>query len=623
MNIFITIFLSTLVSQPVAAPHGGATGVGNGGGGDKVQVEALRPLSSVGEFLMKRKASLQPGYETFSKKYSIDLQSCRHFPDLKFPPMPKDLDARFVFEGRAYVENGEALIPLSLEKICESRKLIEAYQGFMFALYDAKDDKIFQYLAHKIMLFDRSPVVIELHKAEKSFPARGGKINEFAWFDSNTGHIGWSPRSQDKTVIEVMLSRCDSSFLIHELAHVFSYRLYKGYDPVPYWHDVRFEKAITELDGGIQIVTGTHLYDFETSVYASFIEGVSNLAELVSAGGSHPMIDVDLAYFISDSKQPDQYYTWAVPRFYQSQERVLSNPYFVTSFLAKFVREDFYTDKGMPVYKFSEERILKLLNVIEVLKTPQGIIDVMKRYDEIYQTDEGWRFVREFLLYDYRENRDIRKDFTVKLEDSIFRGRIEYFYTNEKVPPSTLYSPAIDATKKQAYKDWRKSYAATISREQLMEDFTKFVKEDEKWILYTSIDMPTLEKNMNEVSSYFGKRLDFNLPLSVQIRDELRKFNIDASAISIDRAEKLIQNPNEAFSFQMEVLKKISDHDREILQAIKDKPEVSLDSDTHIQQVFEWRDAEIRYKNPDAFDALLIPHVVDALMQIKTKEVKK
>ncbi|MBN8555210.1 MAG: hypothetical protein J0L93_07185 [Deltaproteobacteria bacterium] len=495
--IVLIVVTSNLYSQtsPVVLP---GTGVANGAGGHK-KPEGWNPI---GSFAALKGVKLSIDLDKFQQAFPVAMNFCRQNPEVLFPPIPEAIKGKIIFKDSNSKD-------LTIEDICKQKKILDVYVPLVFSFYSLSKNPVFEFLLNSSLKVTAQPVVVKLNKNRKIIAARGNSIEEESWFDEKDGSIGWGPSIQVGTLIESFFKRSSSALFLHELAHVWTYRILGGYQDVPYWHDVRVDMEEYSKNGPIAVRSKSNFYEFETGEYQAFIESISNLAEL-SLSLIHPMVNEDgiQSFFKAHEKSADELLqTFGGGRFEKSRAQLEANEAFVTSVLARFIGT--YEARVGEKYIMSvpdNQKIVAVMKALEVSRST-SLVDLMKVYDQQNQTDEGWKLLREYLTYDYKSERNIASDFTVRRKNPVFYPRGSVYdssiviETNEKVPSETLHSPLNKAARSRAYEMLRQKNAETYSREALLNLVTNLSQKIEgERIAFQKLDAG-LQSRVEAVSS--------------------------------------------------------------------------------------------------------------------------
>lgn len=424
----------------LARSNDGGTGVSNGGGDG-----TSRGWTAVGFGALKVKSSYN--IESFLDKHPVVMEVCSNRKDVLFPPIPESVADKIVI-----TRNGK---PLSMKEVCFWGSLASAYQSLAFTLNNVHESAIFKHLVKRTLQVDNNPIVVRLDMLRRSVSAKGGWIEEFAWFDPANGQIHWAPQKNEaQMLIALMTQRTNEAALMHELMHVLTFRRLGGYQKQAAWHDVRFPIRETEHQGGLVISGESNIYRFQTSPYAAGIESLSNIIE-APFGFHHALVDdISLGLF-HYSKKLGRYEAYKDPRFGMKREELLANEAFLTNMLDSFVGRVAYSESDNTVYAIADEKIIKgIIDAVSALPASSDIIEVLKKYDQQSNSNEGWRLVREYLLYDYKTCRDIRNDFDYMSNPERFRfGKYgdTVVVTNEQISGDSLFTPLMDELKNAEY----------------------------------------------------------------------------------------------------------------------------------------------------------------------------
>jgi len=555
---------------------------GNGPGGDKKN-ESFTPMG-IGVFL--NHGNWSRNMEDWMKKHPVAMEACAQSPTEAFPVFPKEL------EGKIVVRSSKGL-PLSVKDICSNKRLRKANSDLRFALTEVNSDKVFNYLLDKTISTTKQPVEIRLYGKRQKIPeGTHGKIEEFSWFDRESATIGFAPRRDADGLIDAITRRSEQAVLIHELGHVYTWRVLGGYgDAGPSHYNNKPLNNIT--DGGIfKVIESSNLYDFQTSPLAAFTEAFSNALEFEFSALGHPMVDdwTVTSFFYSES---DKAYIWpGDDRWQKDLSSLLRNEPFLTSVLWHFtVRRVFIPEEAGNIAA-NPDILISLIDAIPVSgldkKKPYTLfIRLLLGCDQVRKTNEGWRLSREHLFFDPRTGREIRNDFTIcEDKDSLFK---KYLCTDSKVPAETIFAPVLERNDKSAAQQ-QKTYAASkMSRQALLKIALEQAQKARDTQAELKEKIPAVLARMAPLRAYYGTRITEEKARS-ELAEQLQEMigGMAISWIEVVHVLEFAADPKAGVKKAQADLEKTEQDAMRIVADIQQNPDRRLDDPVHIEQVEQY-----------------------------------
>ena len=484
---------------------------GNGGGGDVKKDDKFIPVGDIGRMLAHSKAlSYMEKLDGFQKR-NPDVRMVKCNEGLAYPLLPQELKDKVainIFIDKNPVEKffgaKPEIEPLSHDLLCDNKARVSAYGHLVMELVVmARKDVVGAHLLNKIA--EKGTATFLISDERKVIKAKGGEIEEFSWFDHDTGRIFWSNRDEPQGVA-LLIGRQYLSYLRHELTHLLIYRSLKHYPKVEYWHDVsedtrkdKYHSNSPTYDRPVQ-----QFYDqFKTSPEAAFIEGLAFALEkgtsldcsFVLRRGNFNCLLLNRLSNRDEDGEGSEYNYWdsrgIVLRDGKLVAPIESEVYLASTLdllLNGFESIDpkkIEEETSHEIWVFQESDRQMMMSVVDTISKygPSNVVEFAKALDDYMKGDIGYRWLREFFFYDYKTEKNIIDEFSsFKAEDFFVtesgqkRPRLSKLIVSKK-KQNLFFTPYKEDQEKLAVLKSQEVYAGTYSEEKIIQKIDEIIQK--------------------------------------------------------------------------------------------------------------------------------------------------